>query len=444
VSPRTVLGPYVRLFAVPGAASFSLAGWLGRLPASTAGLGTVLLVSAQTGSYALAGGVSGTLALAFAAASPVWARAADRRGQGRVLRLSMGTFLVSGLAFVAVVLAGAPVWTWFALAVVAGAAAPSIGSMVRTRWSHALADPGQRQTAFAFESVVDEVVFVVAPPVATVLAALVAPPAGFLAGLVAGVAGGLWLSRQRSTEPPASPRQAGSAQGRWVALSAAVVVVTVSSVAVGTVFGAMDVVVVAFAREQGAPAVAGGALAAYAAGSLVAGLVYGLARLPGTLTSRFLACSAAFAVAAQVLLAVGSLPALVPAVFLAGLTIAPVLVSGMTLVESAVPRAALTEALTWTTTGLTVGVTAGSALAGAAVDAAGARPAFAVPCAAAVLAALLALAGARWLPRRGGPPGGPAFPAGHAGGEAVPRPAGIAGAGPAAADAARGAGREAP
>jgi MFS family permease len=208
------------------------------------------------------------------------------------------------------------------------------------------------------------------------------------------------------------------------------------------VFGAMDVVVVAFAREQGAPAVAGGALAAYAAGSLVAGLAYGLARLPGTLTSRFLVCSVAFGIAAQSLLAVGSLPALVPAVFVAGLTIAPVLVSGMTLVESAVPRTTLTEALTWTTTGLTVGVTAGSALAGAVVDAAGARTAFAVPCAAAVLGAVLALAGARWLPRRRRASGGPAFPAGRSGDDPGPRPVGAAGAGPAAADAVRQGARE--
>jgi hypothetical protein len=335
------------------------------------------------------------------------------------------------------------VWSWFVLAAVAGAAAPTIGSMVRTRWSHALADPAARQTAFAFESVVDEVVFVVAPPVATVLAALVAPPAGFLAGLVAGVAGGLWLSRQRATEPPVASRTAGGAHPRWAALSPAVVVVTVSSVAVGTVFGAMDVVVVAFAREQGAPAVAGGALAAYAAGSLVAGLVYGLARLPGTLATRFLACSVAFAAAAQLLLAAGSLPALVPAVFVAGLTIAPVLVSGMTLVESVVPRSALTEALTWTTTGLTVGVTAGSALAGVAVDSWGPRAAFAVPCAAAVLAALLALAGWRWLPVRPRTSGGPAFPAEHAAGNPVPRPVAGAVAGPGAADAVREVGREA-
>lgn len=323
------------------------------------------------------------------------------------------------------------------LAAVVGAAAPTIGSMVRTRWSHALPDPAARQTAFAFESVVDEVVFVVAPPVATVLAALVAPPAGFLAGLLAGVGGGWWLSRQRATEPPVDRRAAGAGHDRWAALSPAVVVVTVSAVAVGAVFGAMDVVVVAFAREQGTPAVAGGALAAYAGGSLVAGLVYGLARLPGTLTTRFLVCSVAFALAAQPLLAVGSLTALVPAVFLAGLTIAPVLVSGMTLAESAVPRSALNEALTWTTTGVTAGVTAGSAAAGLAVDGWGARAGFAVPCAAAGLAALLALAGGWWLRSR--PSGGPAFPVAAPGGEAVLRPAGSAGAGPAAADAVRGA-----
>jgi predicted MFS family arabinose efflux permease len=97
---------------------------------------------------------------------------------------------------------------------------------------------------------------------------------------------------------------------------------------------------------------------------------------------------------------VSSLVVLVGAGFLAGLAIAPVLVSGTSLVESRVPRAALTEALSWTTTGLTLGVTAGSALAGAAVDAWGAETAFAVPATAAALAALVALAGAPLLRRR--------------------------------------------
>jgi hypothetical protein len=68
---------------------------------------------------------------------------------------------------------------------------------------------------------------------------------------------------------------------------------------------------------------------------------------------------------------------------------------------------------------MTVGVTAGSALAGTAVDAWGARPAFAVPCVAAGVAALLAVAGTPWL--RDQPPGG--FPAGTTAGDAGARPA---------------------
>jgi predicted MFS family arabinose efflux permease len=159
------------------------------------------------------------------------------------------------------------------------------------------------------------------------------------------------------------------------------------------------VVVVGFADAEGVPAFAGLALAVYAGGSLVAGLVYGVVRLPGTLTGRFIGTAVLFGAAAQLMWGVESLALLVAAGFLAGLTIAPVLVSGTSLVESRVARSALTEALSWTTTGLTLGVTAGSALAGAAVDHWGAEAAFAVPATAAGLAALVALAGAPLLRR---------------------------------------------
>src|SRR3954470_3697485 len=110
VSPRTVFSPYARLFAVPGSAAFSFAGWVGRLPAPMLGLGAVFLVEGGSGSYGLACAFSGTLALSFGVAGPLWARAMDRRGQGRVLRLAMTAFLVSGLGFVAAVVAGGPRW----------------------------------------------------------------------------------------------------------------------------------------------------------------------------------------------------------------------------------------------------------------------------------------------------------------------------------------------
>jgi MFS family permease len=384
-----VFAPYARLFTVPGTRAFSSAGLVARVPMATAGLGTVLLVEGQSGSYALAGAVAGTNALSFAVGSPQWARAMDRRGQGPVVRATALLSLAGGLAFVTAVVTDAPHWTWFALAVFAGLCSANVGSVVRSRWADALPDPAQRQTAFAFESVADEVVFVVGPPLVTFLAALVAPPLGYLTGLVVGVAGALVLSRLQATAPAVVPRVAG--QARPGVLSPGLVAIAVTYLAVGIVFGAVDVVVVGFAEEQGSPATAGVALSAYAAGSLVAGLVYGIVRLPGSLVTRFLGTALLFALVAQALHLVGSLPALIGIAFLAGLTIAPVLVSGLSVVESRVARASLTEGLTWTTTGLTVGVTAGSSLAGAAVDHWGAEAAFAVPALGAALTGLLAV-----------------------------------------------------
>jgi hypothetical protein len=301
------------------------------------------------------------------------------------------------VAFVAAVVAGSPRWSWFVLAAAAGASGPNVGSLVRARWS-AVLDPAARQTAFAFEAVVDEVVFVIGPPFVTVLATLIAPPVGFLTGIVLGAVGTLWLASQRATEPPVHPVDATTPARRWSSvLTPTLLVVLVTYLAVGSLFGAIDVVVVGFAQAQGAPALSGAALAVFAGGSLVAGLAYGLIPIPGTLAARFVGTAVAFGLAAQLLWSVSSLPVLIGCGFLAGLTIAPVLVSGTSLVESRVAPGVLTESLAWTITGLTLGVTAGSALAGAAVDAWGAQRAFAVPALAAALAGVLAICGAPLL-----------------------------------------------
>jgi MFS family permease len=95
----------------------------------------------------------------------------------------------------------------------------------------------------------------------------------------------------------------------------------------------------------------------------------------------------------------GNLPFLAVALFVAGLTVAPTMVSTMGLVEAHVPRSALTEGMTWTSTGLAVGVALGSSAAGWVVDVAGARAGYAVPGVAGVVAALVAVIGHRRLSR---------------------------------------------
>ena len=103
------------------------------------------------------------------------------------------------------------------------------GELVPASWAEALEDPARRQTAFALEAVVDEVVFVVGPPLVTLLATLIAPSVGFLTGIVLGSAGGLWLAGQRSTEPAVQPVDAGTPARRWAALNATVLVVASGS-----------------------------------------------------------------------------------------------------------------------------------------------------------------------------------------------------------------------
>lgn len=96
----------------------------------------------------------------------------------------------------------------------------------------------------------------------------------------------------------------------------------------------------------------------------------------------------------------GSLPILAVALFVAGLSIAPTMVTTMALVEAHVPRTKLTEGMTWTSTGLAVGVALGSSAGGWVVDASGARTGFAVPVVAGAVAALAALLGHRRLLER--------------------------------------------
>jgi len=95
----------------------------------------------------------------------------------------------------------------------------------------------------------------------------------------------------------------------------------------------------------------------------------------------------------------GSLPFLAVALFVAGLAIAPTMVTTMALVEAHVPRSKLTEGMSWTGTGLAVGVALGSSAAGWVVDSRGAAAGYAVPGVAGGVAAVVAFLGYRRLRR---------------------------------------------
>src|SRR5215472_6176029 len=186
--------PYVEIFQIPRAWRFSLAGIIGRMPMSMSGLGIVLLISASTGRYGVAGSVSAAASLGLAACAPQFARLADRYGQGRVLPPLAAAFTLSVIGLVIAVQVRAPSWAFFLPGIAAGATMPALGPMSRARWSALLAGSPRLHTAFSLESVADEVCFIVGPAMVTLLSTQLHPAAGLGAAALFCLAGTTWFA----------------------------------------------------------------------------------------------------------------------------------------------------------------------------------------------------------------------------------------------------------
>ncbi|MBD8606571.1 MFS transporter [Aeromicrobium sp. CFBP 8757] len=382
-----MLTTYKGVLGLPGAALFSFTALWSRLPLSMAGLGIVLLVNERTDSFREAGVMSAVYVLSAAAFAPWQGRLADRFGQGAVLWVVGATYAAGIAAFLVAIEAdwSAP-WP-HACAALAGLATPQTGSMVRARWTHAIDERTQLNTAFSIEAVSDEVVFIVGPVLVTFLTFQVADYAGLACAAAAALLGSWAMALQRSTAPPAGRRRTRTGPAiNWLGLWPLVAV----SVGLGIIFGSAEVIIAAFTEEQGRKGAAGAVLAVWAAGSLVAGVAVGaLPQAPDPrrrLRLSILVLGVLFAPMALLT----SIPLLALGMFVGGFMISPSLIALVHLVEQEVPASRLTEALTWTTTGMSVGIAPGAAAVGAVIDAHGASAGFLVPLAAGLAAAVVA------------------------------------------------------
>ncbi|MGW0491445.1 MFS transporter [Streptomyces olivaceus] len=384
-------GPYRRLLATPGARAFTAGNLLARLPAGMFSVSAVVMIAGTRGSYALAGAVTATGLAATALVAPWTARLVDRYGQARAALPATLVAALGSLALLLCVRWNAPAWTLFA-AYAATATTPNTGGMARARWAHLLkGDAGALHTANSFEQAMDELCFMVGPVLAAFLCTALFPEAGTLVAVVLLVTGMLLFTAQRSTEPPARPRPNAKAPLRTPGIPALLVV----CLATGGVFGATEVVTIAFADAQGHRAAAGAVLALQAAGSCAAGLLYGALKPAGPAARRLPWCVAAMtALLTLPLLAAslsGSLPLLALTLLVAGMATAPTMVTTMTLVQQRTPRDRLNEGMTLAVTGLLGGIACGSAAGGWTVEHVSPAAAYAIPVTAAATALLLAL-----------------------------------------------------
>lgn len=358
---------YVDILRLPGAWQFSSAAAVMRLPMSVFSIAIILVIKDTYGNYTLAGAVAATQVLFLSIVAPVLARAVDRYGQRRVMLPAMLITSASLLLFIIVTWLHAPVWVAFVAAALQGASWGAPGALVRSRWAQVVKNPSQLNTAYALEAAIDEVAYILGPIMATVMGTMLFPSSGLIAAIILILAGAVGFFSRTDSEPAPTIARSHEGQGS-VIRHPVVIVLALTYIGAGAMFGATDVAVVAFTEASGVPAMSGVLLGMFALGSLIAALLYG-ARSWGTpLWKLFGMGILALAMGTSSFLLATNLWLLALAMVITGLTIAPTMTNVNMLIARAVPSTQLTEGLTWMSTAMNVGVSVGSMLGGVVVD----------------------------------------------------------------------------
>jgi MFS family permease len=380
---------YTTLFRTPGAMKFSVFALIGRMPISMDSLALIFIVVAVSDSYALAGALSAVASIVISIANPFWSRLADRIGQRKML-LRVVPLKILGLSlFIALVMNGAPVWTWFVSIILAELAAINTGGLVRRRWLHVLSpdksttaedetDKHVVNTAYSYEALMDEIVFIVGPITATACATSIAPAAGLIAGMILMSIGLPLFAMQRATEPPPSPVRVKDPHPPVIGIPI-VQAIALATTFTGGFFGAISITVVAFAESQGQKSYSGLLLGLWATGSAVMAIINGLIKWKTSYAGRFLIFLSALTIFSIPFLFVDSILGLAIALFFNGFAIAPLIVNAYGIVQEAVPSEQITESFTWVVAGMPLGGAISSALGGWVIDTYGAQSALWVP-----------------------------------------------------------------
>ena len=380
---------YLTLFRTPGALRFSLPGVIARMPISMDSLALIFIVVAVSDSYAIAGALSATASVTMALATPHWSRVADRMGQSAMLKKVIPIKVIALIAFTFLVLQSAPTWTWFISIILAESFSVSTGGLVRRRWLHILSsnktttaeDEDDRHlvnTAYSFEALMDEVVFILGPIIVTVCATSIAPAAGVISGIIFVVIGFPLLISAKATEPPASPKRHVDPHPA-VIRNKRVQAVVLATTLIGGFLGSIAIVTVAFAEARGRESQSGILLAIWAFGSAVAAIINGVIKWKLPSAARFLIFLFGLTLLSIPMLFAHSITGLAIALFFNGFAIAPLVINAYGVAEGAVPADQITETLTWVVAGMPMGGAISSALSGQIIDSFGAEIAFWVP-----------------------------------------------------------------
>jgi MFS family permease len=380
---------YRTVLSAPGAPRLMAGALLGRLPQGMSGLAVLLLVRESTHSYAVAGLAVGAYTFAMAFLTPLQGRLVDVFGRLRVLAPSAAA---DGLVLIVLVVAAEHHAGGAVLVILSGLAGmffPPIAPALRALLGQVFPDPAVRESAYALDAVVQEVVWTSGPLIVALVITAASPGAAVLLTAFLCVAGTVTFAL--SPQARRAPARMAGAPRAGVLRNHRLRVLLVPVAMMGISLGATEVGLPALALHAGSRPASGILLALWSVGSMLGGLWYGSRHWRSSLAHRYRNLLVAATVLMAPLILARTIPAGVVGSLAAGLTIAPVFSCQYALVGRVVTAGAETESFTWVSSALVGGSAVGASVGGALVGPGGVSAPFLFACLALGLAALSAL-----------------------------------------------------
>jgi len=356
---------YGDLLRAPGVARIIAAQLTARFPNGMTSLAILLHIEQMTGSYGAAGLVLAATSVGQAVSGPVTSRWMGVWGIRRVLTLTTAVCAaaIAVLAMVPMELPG-----YMALGLLAGLSTPPVQSAVRTLYPK-LVTSRQLTPLFSLDASLQEIIWVLAPVVITLVATQAGTVPGLLLIVVFLIGGGAWFILSPEVGRVRIPRSRRGF-GKVLAKPAVVLATVVGFLLIGAC-AAVEAGVVATFGHDGLEA--GLVLAVFSIGSLIGGLSFGHIPIGPWAMARRLAITAVGLTLTVLSLTVWWLGA---SLFVAGIGLAPALAVMFAMTAASVKFSETAEAYGWIGTGQLIGAAAGSAVAGFLIDGVGAIGAF--------------------------------------------------------------------
>lgn len=347
---------YGTLFRAPGFLRVISSQLYARFPFGMMTLAFVMHIQFVHHSYAVAGLALGADTIGAAISGPVLGRLLGKYGTTRVL-LTTATIGAAAIAGIGVL--NAPPVGMIAMALVVGLTSPPIQTAARTIYP-TLVKKKDLPAVYSLDATSQELIWVIGPVLATVLAAQVNTM--FVVVLMAAiqVSGAIWFCSNKEVSQmviPTSSRRMGGVLGNKVVLATAILGLLLIGGFSGVEVGTVAVV---------SKSLAGVIIGALSLGSIVGGLFLG-----NRVKSRWsLTWLLGLVLVGYLLLWIAPTDAVWISIclFIAGVGVAPSLGILGTAIASSLKGGDAAEANGWASTGQLMGYSAGAALSGIAID----------------------------------------------------------------------------